>query len=217
MAKAVLRLVARLGLGLPIVLAGLAWQPGPGYTEDVGPAASAPAPAQPAAGYDLPPASQLILMIRGSLLTLNDALQTGNYTVLRDVAAPGFRDANSAAKLAMVFSKLAAKQVDLSGIAVMTPKLAGAPTVDPKTNRLYVKGVFESQPANLAFELLYEPVNGKWRVFGIAVNTEPGAVAMNEPAVPAVPAAVAPAKTVSKKSKKSPQAPAAALPAQPAQ
>jgi len=78
----------------------------------------------------MPDAQKIVLLLRGTLSTLNDALQTGNFTVLRDVAAPGFREVNSAARLSQIFSSLVQQGVDLSPVAVITPQLAEAPTLD---------------------------------------------------------------------------------------
>ena len=44
--------------------------------------------------------AQALYLIRSTLLTLNDANRSGNYTVMHDLAAPGFREKNSAADLA---------------------------------------------------------------------------------------------------------------------
>jgi hypothetical protein len=35
---------------------------------------------------------------------------------------------------------------------------------------LYLVGAFETKPMPVTFELLFEPVEGNWQVFGIAVN-----------------------------------------------
>jgi hypothetical protein len=63
-------------------------------------------PAKPA----VPPAQNLpvsveqaFYLIRSTLLTLNDANRSGNYSVLRDLAAPDFQAKNSAADLADSF------------------------------------------------------------------------------------------------------------------
>ena len=55
----------------------------------------------------MPDAEKIVLLVRTTLITLNDALQTGNFTVLRDIAAPGFREVNTAGRLAQSFSDLA--------------------------------------------------------------------------------------------------------------
>jgi len=72
----------------------------------------------------LPDAEKIVLPVRNSLITLNDARQTGNFTVLRDRGAPGFREANSAARLSQIFSDLVAKKVDLSAVAALRPNSA---------------------------------------------------------------------------------------------
>jgi hypothetical protein len=61
-----------------------------------------PQPAKPSVPDDL----KLIILIRTSLIALNRANLTGNYSVLRDMAAPGFQQANNAAQLAQIFSDL---------------------------------------------------------------------------------------------------------------
>ncbi|XUJ36695.1 hypothetical protein ACQ5SK_19580 [Bradyrhizobium japonicum] len=47
---------------------------------------------------------QALYLIRSTLLSLNDANRTGNYTVLRDLAAPDFQARNAAADLGLNFS-----------------------------------------------------------------------------------------------------------------
>jgi hypothetical protein len=49
---------------------------------------------------------QALFLIRSTLLTLNDANRSGNYTVLRDLAAPDFQARNTAADLSQSFSDL---------------------------------------------------------------------------------------------------------------
>jgi len=118
----------------------------------------------------MPNASQQLLLIRTAILTLNDALQTGNFTVLRDVAAPGFRDVNTASKLGQIFSDLQSQGLDLSAVAIMEPKLNPKPKLDKKTNTLRLTGVFPGKPVGIGFDLIYQVVGGKWRLFGISVN-----------------------------------------------
>ncbi|HXF54872.1 MAG TPA: hypothetical protein VNK52_12180 [Hyphomicrobiaceae bacterium] len=142
--------------------------PAAGQAPPAQPVERAPAPAHPQ--VVMPDQNKILLLVRTTLLTLNDALHTGNYTVLRDVAAPAFREANSAARLAQIFGPLAQRGVDLTPVAVLTPQLANAPTLDPKTGMLHIKGSFPGQPVQLNFEVLYQPVGGRWRLFGLAVN-----------------------------------------------
>jgi len=118
----------------------------------------------------MPSAETIVLLLRNTLITLNDALQTGNYTVLRDRGAPGFSNANSAGKLSQIFANLASRGLDLSVVSVLTPQLTEAPTLDQKAGMLRLKGYFPSQPVQINFEILYQVVGGRWRLFGIAVT-----------------------------------------------
>jgi hypothetical protein len=142
-------------------------------------------PAQPSAV--MPDADKIVLLLRSTLLTLNDAVQTGNYTVLRDRGAPGFRDANTAARLAQIFAPLAAQGADLTPAGILAPQLTDVPTIEPQRQMLRLKGVFPSQPRQIAFEVLYEPVAGTWRLFGISVamtQAAPQTSAAEPPGIP---------------------------------
>jgi hypothetical protein len=126
----------------------------------------APAPQQ----VVMPDAQKIVLLLRSTLLTLNDAIQTGNFTVLRDVGAPGFRDANSPARLSQAFSNLASQGVDLSAVTVIAPQLTEAPALDQQKGMLHLKGYFPGQPVQINFEVLYQSVGGRWRLFGLSVQ-----------------------------------------------
>ena len=119
----------------------------------------------------MPDAEKIVLLVRNTLITLNDAIHTGNFTVLRDRAAPGFRDANSAARLGQIFSDLASRNVDLSLVSVISPQLTEAPILDQERGTLNLKGYFPSQPVQIDFEVLYQAVDNRWQVFGLSVQT----------------------------------------------
>jgi hypothetical protein len=155
--------------------------------------AQTPAPAQQSASQIvMPDAEKIVLLLRTSILTLNDALQTGNFTVLRDMSAPGFRDANTAARLSQSFSDLVSKGVDLSPVSIIAPQLSEAPALDQQKGMLRLKGYFPGQPVQINFEMLYQVVDNRWRLFGLSVQPGP---ATPQPAA----AASAPAGTAVKK------------------
>ena len=54
----------------------------------------------------MPDGPALNILIRRTLLSINDANLSGNYTVLRDLAAPDFQKVNDAQKLAGIFANL---------------------------------------------------------------------------------------------------------------
>lgn len=139
--------------------------------------------AAPQPQFAMPDAENILILVRTSLLTLNDALATGNYTVLRDLGAPSFREANTAARLGDIFSGLANQGVNLVRVATAAPQLAEAPAIDPTTNVLTIRGWFPAPPLQLNFALQFQPVGGRWRLLGISVvPTVPPATPGNVPA-----------------------------------
>ncbi len=70
----------------------------------------------------IPSSDQLIILINSALMALNQANATGNYTVLRDMAAPGLRRANSPERLAQAFADLRSRKLDLSPVILYRAK-----------------------------------------------------------------------------------------------
>src|SRR5262245_60846195 len=107
---------------------------------------------------------QALYLIRSTLLTLNDANRSGNYTVLRDLAAPDFQAKNTAADLALVFSDLRQRKFDLFAVALAAPQLTAAPTLDAN-KMLRLTGFFPTRPSQINFDLIYRNVGGQWQLF----------------------------------------------------
>src|SRR5262245_376424 len=119
--------------------------------------------------FVIPSAEVIVILIRSTLLSLNDALRTGNYTVLRDLASPSFRETNNAGRLHEIFSGLSTQRIDLAAVAIVAPKLPQAPNID-QSKRLHIVGYFPGDPVQINFELVFEAVANQWRVYGISVN-----------------------------------------------
>jgi hypothetical protein len=152
------------------------------------PAPKQAAPAQPQA----PKPAQIdrngvLILIRTTLLALDQANKTGNYTVLRDLGAPQFQ-ANSAARLAEIFVQQRRDNVDLSGVAVIDPQLTLLPQIEAN-GMMRMAGFFPSVPTQVNFELAFAPVDGRWRLFGLSVSFGQAAPAAPQPPAPAVPQA----------------------------
>lgn len=127
----------------------------------------------------------VVLMVRDTLIALDHANRTGNYGAFRDLGSPRFRNANTEARLAAIFSYLRKQGIDLRPVLVLEPRFTHKPFVDKK-NLLRLTGVFSLQPRPVRFDLAYELSEGQWALFGLAVN-------------PVNPKAKAPAKTQKKK------------------
>jgi hypothetical protein len=122
----------------------------------------------------------VLIMVRSTLLALDHGNKTGNYTVLRDLGAPGFQS-NTAARLAEIFASQRRDNVDLSGVAVIDPQLNVLPQIEAN-GMMRMAGFFPSVPTQVNFDLIYAPVNGQWRLFGISVQL--GSAAPVPPAPP---------------------------------
>jgi hypothetical protein len=138
--------------------------------------AQAPSPAPKPAQIDR---NGVLVLVRSTLLALDQANKTGNYTVLRDLGAPGFQS-NSAARLGEIFAKLRNDNLDLSGVAVIDPQLNLLPQIEAN-GLMHMAGFFPSVPTQVNFDLAFAPVNGQWRLFGISVSIGQMAPAAPEP------------------------------------
>jgi hypothetical protein len=146
----------------------------------------------------------VLMLVRSTLFALDHANKTGNYTVLRDIGAPGFQTANTSARLGEIFAKLRNDKVDLSGIAVIDPQLTLLPQIEAN-GLMHMSGFFPSVPSQVNFELLYAAVDSQWRLFGISVSIgQSGPVAPAPPAAkhPALKQSLAPPKQITPPAKK---------------
>ena len=154
-------------------------QAAPPHTQ---PKPPAPPPAPHPAQIDR---NGVMILIRETLIALDQANKTGNYTVLRDLGAPGFQ-ANSAARLAEIFAQQRKDNIDLSGAAVIDPQLTLLPQIEAN-GMMHMAGFFPSVPTQVNFEMAFAPVDGRWRLFALSVSFGQAA-----PAAPQPPPAAAP-------------------------
>lgn len=125
-----------------------------------------PAPAANQAG--VPDPIVINKLVWSAMAALDQANQTGNYSVLRDMGAPSFQANNSAATLGGIFQALRNQQVDLGYTLVVAPAYQFPPAI-VQGGLLRVRGTFPLRPATIGFDLLFQNISGQWRIFGIAV------------------------------------------------
>ena len=113
---------------------------------------------------------QALFLIRSTLSALNDANRTGNYTVLRDLAAPSFQAAHSPADLALVFADLRRNQLDLSAAALLVPRLTAMEP--PEAGKPWqLAGYLPTEPRRVIFDLRFDAAGGHWRLSGASIGT----------------------------------------------
>ena len=83
----------------------------------------------------------LTVIIKDAIIALNHANMTGNYSVLRDMGSPIFRESFDQARLAILFANLRARQIDMSPAYYLSPNLTKNPELS-KDGELVLAGFF---------------------------------------------------------------------------
>ncbi len=147
----------------------------------------------------------LAMLIKSTIMALQHANQTGNYSVLRDLGTPLFRERLDQARLTAVFSDLRSRGINLSPVLMLTPNLKQAELT--AQNQLRLAGHFPSQPLQIRYELVFLMIGGVWRIEDISVDAVPPQVladALQAQAAGSPPAQTARADTTVVKSGKQP-------------
>lgn len=148
--------------------------------------AAVPAHAQgtiqaPLSSRPVPDQLELAKTIWSTLLAVDHANRSGNYSVLRDMSAQGFQINNDAARLAQLFSGLRESRVDLANTLVIAPTFFEPPR-QIQADVFQVKGVFQLRPTAIQFDLYYQWEQGRWKLFGI--DLQPVSLAQAIPGAP---------------------------------
>jgi hypothetical protein len=144
-----------------------------------------PSSAVPLSSVPVPGDLELAKLIWSTMAAVDHANQAGNYSVLRDLAAPGFQVNNDSARLAEIFRSLRSSRIDLSNTLLLAPTYNSAPRmVEPDV--MQVRGGFGLRPTAIGFDLYYQWNAGRWKLFGVSIV--PLAITTQQP----VPAAQTP-------------------------
>src|SRR5215469_5510408 len=153
--------MSAVALGQPATTQPATSQPGvPAATTSNASTTTPPAKdsaAKPAPSRQSISSGQAIYLVRSTLMMLNDANRSGNYTVLRDLAAPEFQSRNSAADLAQSFLDLRRRKFDLFAVSFASPQFSSDPSVD-SSGKVRLMGFFPTQPLQINFDLTFESV-----------------------------------------------------------
>jgi hypothetical protein len=115
---------------------------------------------------------RLVALIKSSIMALQHANQTGNYSVLHDMGTPLFRERFDQAKLTAVFANLRKRNINLSAVLFVPPNLTKPPEMKDG-NILHIVGDFPTQPLKIQYELMLLQIDGVWRIDGMAVDAVP--------------------------------------------
>lgn len=126
--------------------------------------------AAPAQGIPSPVMQEIL--VKTSLLTFNDANDTGNYSVLYAKLAKPLRDKIGPEKLQQGFKAFHDQRIDLDLIAAMPI----VPTSEPQINSngaLWLRGYFDTSPNRVSYELAFLQSEGEWKLADISVKVKP--------------------------------------------
>lgn len=108
-------------------------------------------------------------LLWGTMVSIDDANISGNYSVLRDTGATNFQVQNSAAQLAETFRYLRDQQIDLSTTLLLAPEFTQPPLM-VATDVLRLQGVFGLRPIAIQFDIYYQWQGGRWKVLSIGLQ-----------------------------------------------
>jgi hypothetical protein len=117
------------------------------------------------------PTAQEIL-IKTSLLTLNDAILSGNFAVLHTKLAKPFREQFDPDRLKQAFKSFADQKVDMAAISAAPPVATEDAQIDDR-GALLLRGRFDVDRSRLVYELDFLPSEGEWKPIGLHVSVKP--------------------------------------------
>lgn len=111
----------------------------------------------------------LAILIKSALIAVQQANSTGNYSVLRDLGTPAFRERFDQAKLTAIFATFRARGINLSPVLMLLPNLSKPVELTPQ-GQLRVEGNFPTRPLQIQYALVFQQQDGAWRLDGVAVD-----------------------------------------------
>lgn len=102
------------------------------------------------------------MLIRSTLVALDQANLTGNYTVLRDLGGPRFRSTYSPAGLSDMFREFRQRSIVLAPVVLHDARL-DEPARLTTDGLLRLVGHFPTEP-QIIFDMTFFFENGWWRI-----------------------------------------------------
>ncbi|MGJ8562329.1 MAG: hypothetical protein ACSHXY_02145 [Alphaproteobacteria bacterium] len=116
----------------------------------------------------VPDENTLARLVWATMIALDNANRTENYTVLYFLGSPDFQRRNAPRQLSDIFLNLRQNRVDIGRTILSTPTYYIPPEI-LSDGTLRLRGGFDYRPKSVRFDLLYANVNGGWRINAISV------------------------------------------------
>jgi hypothetical protein len=114
------------------------------------------------------PTTQEVL-IKTSLLTLNDAIVSGNFTVPHARLAKPFREQFEPSDLKRAFKSFADQKIDMAVISAAAPVATDDAQIDNR-GALLLRGRFDVGRSRVSYKLDFLPSEGEWKPIGLNVD-----------------------------------------------
>ena len=105
-------------------------------------------------GMSVPDENTLARLVWSTMIALDNANRTENYTVLYSLGSSKFKQRNSPAQLRQNFSSLRQNRVDI-GRAILSSPTYYIPPVILSDGTLRLRGGFDYRPKSVRFDLIY--------------------------------------------------------------
>jgi hypothetical protein len=117
---------------------------------------------------NLPDENTLARLVWSTMVALDNANRTDNYSVLYQLGTVGFQRQNTPAKLNQSFANLRENRVDIGRAILSTPTYYQPPAI-LTDGTLRLRGGFDFRPNSIRFDLIYKNIGGGWRINAISV------------------------------------------------
>jgi hypothetical protein len=136
----------------------------------------APSGAKPNVAYSAPVSTQPLpdeltraKLIWTAMVAIEQANESGNYSVLRDISSPSFQAANDPSRLTQIFAGIRSTNIDLSNTLLLAPTYTQPPAIDGR-GMMRLSGGFGLRPTAVLFDLTFQWVSNRWRLFGVSLG-----------------------------------------------
>ncbi|MGB6230222.1 MAG: hypothetical protein WBF53_08855 [Litorimonas sp.] len=116
----------------------------------------------------VPDENTLARLVWGTMVALDNANRTGNYSVLHGLGTDEFQAQNSTRQLVGTFAPLRRNRVDVGRAILSTPTYYIPPAVT-RDGDLRLRGGFDYRPKSIRFDLIYSLERGAWRITAMSV------------------------------------------------
>ena len=114
-----------------------------------------------------PDALTAVTLLTSTIIAVDQANKTGNYSVLLALGTGAFQAGNSPVGLGATFVAFRQRQIDLADVVIVSPTYQIPPTV-VAPDRLRMRGSYALKRGVLGFDLIYRWDNG-WRIEAISL------------------------------------------------